>query len=158
MNEDPAQPNINSWLEDELFSQYRTDRRNVDTSWGQIFDHTPPTNGSQTNGAPGNGSSARAAAPTPTVTFEPELRAIAAPAAPPPNAGAKTPDVPPVQAAPDDQVTQLRGPALKIAENMSASLAIPTATSQRVMPVKVIDEKGHRRESPHHQQLSRPRR
>ena len=34
----------------------------------------------------------------------------------------------------------LRGPALRIAENMTASLTIPVATSQRVMPVKVIDE------------------
>jgi hypothetical protein len=47
---------------------------------------------------------------------------------------------PPVAVAPDDQVTQLRGPALKIAENMAASLTVPTATSQRAMPVKVIDE------------------
>ncbi len=34
----------------------------------------------------------------------------------------------------------LRGAAARIAENMNASLSIPLATSQRVMPVKVIDE------------------
>ncbi|HEY7543801.1 MAG TPA: multifunctional oxoglutarate decarboxylase/oxoglutarate dehydrogenase thiamine pyrophosphate-binding subunit/dihydrolipoyllysine-residue succinyltransferase subunit, partial [Blastocatellia bacterium] len=34
----------------------------------------------------------------------------------------------------------LRGPALKIAENMEASLAVPTATSQRVIPIKLLDE------------------
>ena len=49
-------------------------------------------------------------------------------------------EVPSVQVAQNDQVTPLRGPALKIAENMEASLTIPVATSQRVMPVKVIDE------------------
>src|ERR1700689_3985969 len=42
--------------------------------------------------------------------------------------------------APGDQLVPLRGPALRIAENMTASLTMPVATSQRVMPVKVIDE------------------
>src|SRR5437868_5814273 len=46
----------------------------------------------------------------------------------------------PLPTAPGDQLVPLRGPALRIAENMTASLAIPVATSQRVMPVKVIDE------------------
>src|SRR5216683_2873947 len=39
-----------------------------------------------------------------------------------------------------DQLVPLRGPALRIAENMTASLSIPVASSQRAMPVKVIDE------------------
>ena len=34
----------------------------------------------------------------------------------------------------------LRGPALRIAENMTASLTVPVATSQRSMPVKVMEE------------------
>jgi len=34
----------------------------------------------------------------------------------------------------------LRGIAAKIAENMNASVTIPLATSQRVIPVKVMDE------------------
>jgi 2-oxoglutarate dehydrogenase E1 component len=34
----------------------------------------------------------------------------------------------------------IRGPALKIVENMQASLAVPTATSQRRIPVKLLDE------------------
>src|SRR5260221_12121882 len=46
------------------------------------------------------------------------------------------------QARPDttDQLIPLRGAAARIAENMTASLSIPVATSQRVVPVKVIDE------------------
>ena len=36
--------------------------------------------------------------------------------------------------------TPLRGPALRIAENMEASLAVPTATSQRQVPLKLLDE------------------
>jgi 2-oxoglutarate decarboxylase len=34
----------------------------------------------------------------------------------------------------------IRGAALKIVENMDASLAVPTATSQRRIPVKLLDE------------------
>src|SRR6185295_11841490 len=34
----------------------------------------------------------------------------------------------------------IRGPALKIVENMEASLAVPTATSQRRIPVKLLEE------------------
>src|ERR1700735_2915087 len=65
--------------------------------------------------APSNGSVAVAPAP----------KAVVAPA-------------PPV--APGDQLVPLRGPALRIAENMTASLTVPVASSQRAMPVKVIDE------------------
>ncbi len=46
----------------------------------------------------------------------------------------------PAAAAPGDQLVPLRGPALRIAENMTASLTMPVASSQRAMPVKVIDE------------------
>src|SRR5205807_182679 len=38
------------------------------------------------------------------------------------------------------EATPIRGPALKIVENMEASLAVPTATSQRRIPVKLLDE------------------
>ena len=40
----------------------------------------------------------------------------------------------------NDQLVPLRGVAARIAENMAASLSIPTATSQRQMPVRVIEE------------------
>ena len=55
--------------------------------------------------------------------------------------------------APGEQLVPLRGPALRIAENMTASLTIPAATSQRAMPVKVVEENRrvinqHRRSSP----------
>src|ERR1700682_3163152 len=48
--------------------------------------------------------------------------------------------VPQVRTAATDQLVPLRGAAARIAENMTASLSIPVATSQRVVPVKVIDE------------------
>ena len=53
-------------------------------------------------------------------------------------------------AADDIEVVPIRGVALKIVENMEASLAVPTATSQRRMPVKLLDE--NRRLINHHLQ------
>jgi 2-oxoglutarate dehydrogenase E1 component len=54
---------------------------------------------------------------------------------------------PPAEAAGDstaaghgDQLVPLRGAAARIAENMTASLLIPVATSQRQIPVRVIEE------------------
>ncbi len=58
---------------------------------------------------------------------------------------AARPTAPPAgnNAAPSNasgNIQPLRGIAAKIAENMSASVTIPLATSQRVIPVKVMDE------------------
>src|SRR5487761_951314 len=111
MPESPT-PSINSWLEDELYHQYLYDRQTVGTDWKQVFE----TNGVQSVPAYG-------VAPT----------AIAAPVP-------QKPAVPETPLGPGDELVPLRGPALRIAENMTASLTIPVASSQRAMPVKVIDE------------------
>ncbi|MDQ2949954.1 MAG: 2-oxo acid dehydrogenase subunit E2, partial [Acidobacteriota bacterium] len=58
----------------------------------------------------------------------------------PVNGTAAKPAIPPHQAMSGEQLVPLRGPAARLAENMTASLSIPVATSQRVMAVKVIDE------------------
>jgi 2-oxoglutarate dehydrogenase E1 component len=42
--------------------------------------------------------------------------------------------------APPENLAAIRGAALRIAENMEASLAVPTATSQRQVPIKLLDE------------------
>ncbi len=110
---EPTQPNslgINSWLEDELYQQYLYDRKTVDESWKKVF---------ESNGAPAppqNGS--------PTLAATPAVSA----------------HVPTHQPAPGEELIPMRGPALRLSENMTASLSIPTATSQRNIPVKVIDE------------------
>ena len=122
---DPAAPSVNSWLEDELYHQYLYDRQTVDSGWKQVFD--ADSERLNPNGLPANGT---------TITIEPEfeapseMRALPAPAA----------GGPAVALGQDDQALPLRGPALKIAENMAASLTVPTATSLRVLPVKVLDE------------------
>jgi len=51
-----------------------------------------------------------------------------------------TPLLSPVREGADPDLQPLRGAAARLAGNMDASLAVPTATSQRTIPVKVVDE------------------
>ncbi|MGE5277880.1 MAG: multifunctional oxoglutarate decarboxylase/oxoglutarate dehydrogenase thiamine pyrophosphate-binding subunit/dihydrolipoyllysine-residue succinyltransferase subunit [Acidobacteriota bacterium] len=57
---------------------------------------------------------------------EPPPAAVPAPAGAAPAAG--------------EERSAIRGAALRVAENMAASLAVPTATSQRQVPIKLLDE------------------
>src|SRR5712692_3307328 len=57
----------------------------------------------------------------------------------------------PAANASGEELIPMRGAAARIAENMEASVAIPLATSQRTIPVKVIDE--NRRIINHHRTL-----
>ncbi|MEO8598041.1 MAG: multifunctional oxoglutarate decarboxylase/oxoglutarate dehydrogenase thiamine pyrophosphate-binding subunit/dihydrolipoyllysine-residue succinyltransferase subunit [Candidatus Solibacter sp.] len=107
---------INSWLEDELYQQYLRDRSTVDESWKQVFAEAPPAQGQANGGTP------------PAVKVPSQ---IAAPATAPAVTG---------EGLTGEQLQPLRGVAGKIAENMSASLSIPLATSQRTIAVKVMDE------------------
>src|SRR5262249_9330629 len=46
----------------------------------------------------------------------------------------------PAGPAPSENLVPLRGASARVAQNMEASLSMPLATSQRTIPVKVIDE------------------
>ncbi len=111
----------------------------------------------QTTG--GNGAGAQATAPAattaPTSTAPAEVsnaQAVTAAAPPPPAAPqaatvATTPSTTTAQAAttttaptPGVESTAIRGGALKIVENMETSLTVPTATSNRHVPVKTLEE------------------
>jgi multifunctional 2-oxoglutarate metabolism enzyme len=112
MSESEQKLNINSWLEDELYQTYLHNRKSVDESWKNVFE--------------ANGHS--------------ELKPSANGTAAPPAAGVAKLDAPAVKPASGDQVTPMRGIAAKIAENMALSLTIPTATSQRVVQVRLLEE------------------
>ena len=59
---------------------------------------------------------------------------------------------PAFEPAPEEEIQPLRGAAARIADNMEWSLGIPAATSQRSIPVKVIDE--NRRLINHHREIT----
>ena len=131
---------VNSWLEEELYHQYQFDRKSVDEGWTDLFVHAES----------GNGNTATAAAPEPAPPPVPPAPAPAAQAAPPPSPPPTTEVAKAAPAAPakqepkavgaSDQLIPLRGAAARIAENMTLSLSIPVATSQRQIPVRVIEE------------------
>ncbi|MFF5212438.1 multifunctional oxoglutarate decarboxylase/oxoglutarate dehydrogenase thiamine pyrophosphate-binding subunit/dihydrolipoyllysine-residue succinyltransferase subunit [Streptosporangium sp. NPDC000396] len=126
----------NEWLVDELYQKYLQDPESVDRAWWNFFaDYTPDS-------GPGK-AVAQGAAPTAPAPPVP----AAAPATPAP---APTTPAPTAQAIPADKPKQetplpagaeevrLRGAAARTASNMEASLVVPTATSVRAVPAKLL--------------------
>ncbi|HZH30433.1 MAG TPA: multifunctional oxoglutarate decarboxylase/oxoglutarate dehydrogenase thiamine pyrophosphate-binding subunit/dihydrolipoyllysine-residue succinyltransferase subunit, partial [Pyrinomonadaceae bacterium] len=105
----------------------------------------PPADGQSAPTAAATTTAAMpAAAPTQSATAAPAPVATPQPAAPPliteaaPAAASATAAPSPQQAAPE--ASPIRGAALKIVENMETSLSVPTATSNRQVPVKLLEE------------------
>ncbi|MEI2731553.1 MAG: multifunctional oxoglutarate decarboxylase/oxoglutarate dehydrogenase thiamine pyrophosphate-binding subunit/dihydrolipoyllysine-residue succinyltransferase subunit [Dermatophilaceae bacterium] len=135
----------NEWLVDELYEQYLRDKTSVDKAWWDFFaDYRPldiPTRG---NGA----GTAAPSAPAEVATAADVVAAATAPSAPAAAAPAPAPAAPTPAAAPaptpaaaptaPDEVTPLRGPAARVVANMNASLEVPTATSVRAVPAKLL--------------------
>ncbi|MFD7063882.1 multifunctional oxoglutarate decarboxylase/oxoglutarate dehydrogenase thiamine pyrophosphate-binding subunit/dihydrolipoyllysine-residue succinyltransferase subunit [Streptomyces sp. NPDC059906] len=158
----------NEWLVDEIYQQYLQDPNSVDRAWWDFFaDYkpgaaaTPAAAGTVTTDAGSTPPAApapqaqapaqpQAAAPAPAPA-KPAAAAPAAPAAPatkPAAAPAKPAAKPQAKAAapakdagaaPEGpELVTLRGPAAAVAKNMNASLELPTATSVRAVPVKLL--------------------
>jgi 2-oxoglutarate dehydrogenase E1 component len=105
-----------------LLDRFRSNPDLVDDSWRSYFSELIGDG----DNAGGNGAVAAAPARAP----EPKPTAAAATPAP---AAKPAPE-------PDVETVTLRGPAAKIVENMETSLSVPTATSERRIPVKLLDE------------------
>ncbi|WP_066582598.1 multifunctional oxoglutarate decarboxylase/oxoglutarate dehydrogenase thiamine pyrophosphate-binding subunit/dihydrolipoyllysine-residue succinyltransferase subunit [Cellulomonas timonensis] len=148
----------NEWLVDELYEQYLQDKNAVDPAWWEFFEGYKPGEKSSTpeNGASAPGSNGQAkpvvAEPTPApaprptpVGDEPTPVTTTAPIATAQPATAPYAEVAPARrlaaepAQPtEDSVQKLRGPAARVVTNMEASLEVPTATSVRAIPAKLM--------------------
>src|SRR5207302_4074254 len=121
----------NATYVEALLARFRSDPSLVDESWRAYFEEllgetavseaqpkgrsiTAPQADGSAAAARGDGRQAAHAAAKPAPAPETKPPAVAA--------------------------EPIRGAALKIVENMEASLAVPTATSQRRIPVKLLDE------------------
>src|SRR6476620_978481 len=141
----------NEWLVDELYQQYLQDKNSVDKAWWEFFADYQPTDGRQEGG---NGSVATATAAQAT-TAPAAVPAAPAKAAPAPAAPAEAPAEPkaaeaakptprdapavkPTGPTSEDETVPLRGPAARVVTNMESSLAVPTATSVRAVPAKLL--------------------
>ncbi|MFC4140247.1 MULTISPECIES: multifunctional oxoglutarate decarboxylase/oxoglutarate dehydrogenase thiamine pyrophosphate-binding subunit/dihydrolipoyllysine-residue succinyltransferase subunit [unclassified Microbacterium] len=129
----------NSWLVDELYEQFKKDRNSVDKEWWPILENYQPDAAAA---APVPTTTAPVTAPIPVIGSQPVARTTAKPArqapvpaqAPKPQAKAAE-DAPAVD---EDKVTPLRGMPKTLAANMDQSLTVPTATSVRTVPAKLM--------------------
>ena len=145
----------NSWLVDEMFQQYKDDPNSVDAEWRELFENkgAPKTAKGTPNVTPSDESAS-------TPKTDPKVsRSTGAPsqdgretkvdeAAAKVAAKPKRPAAP-AKASPLDKVNQievepgefqLKGAFKAIAKNMNESLEVPTATTVRDMPVKLMFE------------------
>ena len=112
----------NAWLVEDMYDRFRSDPESVSASWREFFaDYRPAGAGPAPVGTgapaqPATGGSGRTA----TSGSEPSVR-------------------PPAPAPGTEPASLLRGAAGRIVANMEASLGVPTATSVRVVPAKLLE-------------------
>src|SRR5215472_11023298 len=132
----------NEWLVEELYQRYLADPGSVDRAWWSFFADYQPTipNGAAPAGPqPVTGlRSAASATPAQTPTPAPAPPAPAPPAPPAPQAPPAPAASPPLPEG--TEVSRLRGAAARTVTNMTASLAVPTATSVRAVPAKLLTD------------------
>jgi 2-oxoglutarate dehydrogenase E1 component len=138
----------NEWLVEELYEQFTIDPNSVDKAWWPILQaYRPVDTGAAAPATPTAAPAAEAAsepppvtAPIPVIGGQPVAKTTARPAARQP-IPAQAPSVAPAtaeEAAEADVVTALRGMPKTLASNMDESLTVPTATSVRTVPAKLM--------------------
>ncbi|MEV4473858.1 multifunctional oxoglutarate decarboxylase/oxoglutarate dehydrogenase thiamine pyrophosphate-binding subunit/dihydrolipoyllysine-residue succinyltransferase subunit [Nonomuraea salmonea] len=119
----------NEWLVDELYQKYLQDPESVDKAWWNFFADYNPDNG------PGRPPVREAANGTVTAPAPPKAPPKAPPSAP---AAADKPKQPATPVPKGAEEVKLRGAAARTAANMDLSLSVPTATSVRAIPAKLL--------------------
>ncbi|MBU4465918.1 MAG: 2-oxo acid dehydrogenase subunit E2, partial [Actinobacteria bacterium] len=150
----------NEWLVDELYEQFTKDKNSVDKAWWPILESYQPvdTDAAASDAAPTEAPANTVAAtpsaapsapvvephpmtaPIPVIGAQPVARTTARPASRQP-IPAQAPKVEPSTgeaSAEEDVVTVLRGMPKALAANMDESLTVPTATSVRTVPAKLM--------------------
>jgi 2-oxoglutarate decarboxylase len=133
-----------------MYRKFRDDPSSVDPSWHEfLVDYNPEpatdASSSETRSAAAAAPAQAAPTPTPAPSSTPAPSAPAAPASPAP-APTSTPSTAPTPkpaaaspaAASGDETQILRGAAAAVVKNMNTSLEIPTATSVRAIPAKLM--------------------
>ncbi|WP_433408065.1 multifunctional oxoglutarate decarboxylase/oxoglutarate dehydrogenase thiamine pyrophosphate-binding subunit/dihydrolipoyllysine-residue succinyltransferase subunit [Saccharomonospora azurea] len=153
----------NEWLVEEMYDQFLADPSSVDAAWHEFFADFKPAQSAQakpdaTGAEPksaANGQSTQSAPktepkaapkPAPEPAQAPKAPTSSAPAAPKPapkqepkqaSSAAAARTAPPKSTS-EPERKPLRGAAAAIARNMDASLTVPTATSVRAVPAKLM--------------------
>src|SRR3954453_7476171 len=113
----------NLWLVEEMYQLFLDDQSAVDASWHEFFADYQPASA---------GEGGRADTTTPTAAPAPRS------APEKPAAGSASQAARPVSSVEEGTSTPLRGAASAVVKNMEASLEVPTATSVRAVPAKLL--------------------
>ena len=145
----------NDWLVEEMYERYQADPTSVEPSWIEFFKTYNP-GAAATTSAPKAGTppvppvpkaTQQVLTPAPSTLAAPVVStpvATPAPVAAAPVVSTPTPAQAPVKPAPvlitPDAATMepLRGVAGRVVASMEASLSVPTATSVRAIPAKLM--------------------
>ncbi len=155
MSSSPSPFGQNEWLVEEMYRKFREDPSSVDPSWHEFLVDYKPEPVSEATTAGDRKQASPPAAPTAPPEPAPPPKAADTGATPKPArkeeaAPVKTDEKPPQKAsakpgpetqttaAPEEERQVLRGASAAVAKNMNASLAIPTATSVRAIPAKLM--------------------
>ena len=153
----------NEWIVEEMRAAWSADPSSVSPQWRELFETDPGAGLHQPGPASSNGSASSAAGGPRRATITPQaassLRRSSAvqdvtrsdlPPAPPSDTAPPTSPYAQRQAAHpahdqdgdayEDRTTRLKGAAARTAKNMDDSLSMPTATSARAVPAKVLIE------------------
>ncbi|MCR6481637.1 multifunctional oxoglutarate decarboxylase/oxoglutarate dehydrogenase thiamine pyrophosphate-binding subunit/dihydrolipoyllysine-residue succinyltransferase subunit [Amycolatopsis sp. OK19-0408] len=145
----------NEWLVEEMYDQFLADPSSVDAAWHDFFADFKPTQSAQAkadtarqqaDAKPATNGQASQPSPKAVQNAESAAKQAATKPAPAKPAPAKAaPAKPAAKAEPkaeakkdEPESKQLRGAAAAIAKNMDASLSVPTATSVRAVPAKLM--------------------
>ena len=133
MRADSSMVGPNAWLIDEMYEQYLGDPLSVNESWRDFFaDYRAE--------APHLAQPVQTSAAPPAPPAVPVADGAPAPPPTPPAPPVAAPVVPiPAAPAPVAEGRPLRGAAARIVANMTASLEVPTATSFREIPAKLLE-------------------
>jgi 2-oxoglutarate dehydrogenase E1 component len=129
----------NAWLVDDMYDRFLVDPGSVSESWQEFFagyQRSPVPAATHAGSAPASTQGAEPASDgaAPPVVAAPLLATDSVAATVAPSAEVTTPVGPePVRATP------LRGAASRIVSNMEASLGVPTATSVRTVPARLLE-------------------
>ncbi len=161
-NSQASQFGPNEWLIEEMYERFLADPSSVDAAWHDFFaDYKPTTQvgmaaataaaSSNASGSSPGGTRVGAPVlqpPTPDTSLDGNGQAPARPAPQTsrPTSSASTSSSTPDRAKPkptakvDEDGRPLRGAAAAVVKNMTTSLTIPTATSVRAVPAKLLGD------------------
>ena len=126
--EPPDQFGPNDWLVDELYQQFLQDRNAVDPAWWDFFAGFTPQD-----------PQAVITPSTPSSSSDTDTHADTTPTQTPASGPAPVSTAEPAtSSASTNHVERLKGAAARVVTNMEESLSVPTATSVRSLPVKLL--------------------